>query len=168
MDCKKVKNLLVSYLEGDLSIELRSVVDQHLAVCAGCRMEKELLHKSWETLDDYPAPKVPEDFTYNLMQRIYSEELSKKRMPSYGLPKFVFRPLVPVLTSFLVVVLTFSIFWKRPIWQKQGGAESQAIIVSEQDADIIENLDILENLDLLENVTLLNDLDVVENLNGSA
>ncbi|HAJ56778.1 MAG TPA: hypothetical protein DCL35_03285 [Candidatus Omnitrophica bacterium] len=134
-----------------------------------CREEKELFARAWDLLDDYAAPELSDDFTHSLMRRIYSEEIEKQRAASYGLPRFILRPIVPVLTSFLVVVLTFTIFWKRPAppgsLSKTTYVESTGIITD--DEDIIKDLDIIENLDLLENVKLLTELDIIEELNGS-
>lgn len=43
MKCKDVNELLVPYLDGELSKEEREVVELHLSTCPGCREELEAL-----------------------------------------------------------------------------------------------------------------------------
>ena len=171
MNCHKVQSLLIPFLEGDLSGEAREKVDAHIKLCAVCYKEKELLAQSWQMLDNYDTPKLKEDFTSSLMKKIHLEQ-TKIVNVKYRLPQFTFRPLVPVLASLLIAVLTISLFWNRTI-SKDRLAKISPIVspaVSKQadpliiEDEIIENLDILQNFELLENLNLLSDLDVIENL----
>ncbi|MBI5204530.1 MAG: zf-HC2 domain-containing protein [Nitrospirae bacterium] len=178
MNCRKVKALLVPFLEGDLPGKQREKIESHLELCTHCQRERELLHQSWQMLDNYVAPKLKDDFTPSLMRRIRSEQTKTERV-TYGFPRFILRPLVPVFTVFLIAVLTFLLFWKEPILKDKSDkpmmenklakpipSESGNMVTLVSDEEIIKNLDILENIDLLENVKLLNELDVAENLKG--
>lgn len=178
MNCRKVKALLVPFLEGELPVKQREKVEAHLELCAHCQRERELLHQSWQMLDNYVAPKLKDNFTPSLMRRIRSEQTKTERV-AYRLPRFILRPFVPVFTIFLIAALTFLLFWKEPMLEDKSdkpmmedrlakpiSSESENIVASVSDEEIIKNLDILENIDLLENVKLLNELDVAENLKG--
>lgn len=113
MVCRQVERLLVKFIEGELSGKLKEEVAVHLDSCPGCRKERDLLVESWKALENYTAPKLKEDFTSSLMRRIHFEqaEIIKVR---YKLPRFILRPLVPVLASAFVVVLVCLLFWKKP------------------------------------------------------
>ena len=41
MDCKDIGELLISYLDGELSEEQRKIVELHLSACHSCRKELE-------------------------------------------------------------------------------------------------------------------------------
>lgn len=113
MVCRQVERLLVRFLEGELSEKIKADVSAHLEGCSKCRKERDYLLESWQMLDNLRAPKLKEDFTSTLMRRIHSEQAEFIKV-GYKLPRFVFRPLVPVFGSVFVVVLVFLLFWKKP------------------------------------------------------
>jgi len=113
MVCRQVERLLVKFLAGELSGKLKENVSAHLEGCSGCRKERDYIFESWQMLDNLPAPKLKEDFTPSLMCRIHSEQAEFIKV-GYKLPRFIFRPLVPVLASAFVIVLLCLLFWKKP------------------------------------------------------
>ena len=125
MNCRKIKPLLVSFLENDLSKGCREKVEAHLKVCTNCQKEKELLSKSWQMLDNYAAPKLKDDFTSFLMGKIHSEQEEQEEIVRVRceLPRFSFdfgvRRLAPALASFLIVILIVVLLWKRPVGKEQ-------------------------------------------------
>lgn len=178
MNCRKVKALLVPFLEGDLPAKQQEEVEAHLSSCEHCRRERELFNQSWQMLDNYVTPKLKDDFTPSLMRRIRSEQTKTEKVRNW-FPRFTLQPLVPVFTIVLIAALTFLLFWKGPLPKdmpvkpmpddrlaESVPAEPENVVTQMSDEEIISNLDILENVDLLENVQLLNELDVVENLKG--
>ena len=170
MDCHKVKKVLVPFLEGELSEKLKVNVQAHLKVCVHCQKERELLSKSWQMLDSYVAPKLKDDFTPSLMRRIHSEQ-AKIIKVTYRLPQFSFQRLAPVLTLMLIMVLTFSLFWKNQIGKeklaKVTPPVSREVITAMADEEIIRNLDIYENIEVLENFELSSEFDIVEDWEGA-
>ncbi|MFH0791374.1 MAG: zf-HC2 domain-containing protein [Candidatus Omnitrophota bacterium] len=170
MNCHNVRNLLVSFLDGELSGVRKEEIEAHFKICAACRRERELFSQSWQMLDNYAAPKLKDDFTVSLMRKIHQEQAEIIKV-SYRRPWFVLRPVVPVLASIIVLILTVSVFWKRPTVEmslvKQVSSLNGKIVTVVNDDEIIKNLDILENADLLANIPLLSELEVVENLDDS-
>lgn len=171
MNCHNVKNLLVPFLDGELSGVRKEEIEAHLKICAACRKEKELFSQSWQMLDNYAAPELKDDFTVSLMRKIHQEQ-SEIIKVSYRRPWFVLRPVVPVLASIIVLLLTtVSLFWKKPAVEmnlvKQASSLNGKIVTVVNDEEIIKNLDILENADLLTNIQLLSEFEVVEDLDDS-
>ncbi len=176
MDCPAVKNLLIEFLEGELSGRDKSDIEEHLKDCLSCRQEQEMLSASWQMLGSYRAPKLKDDFTPSLMRRIHSEQ-SEIIKVKYTLPRFIFRQMVPVLASVVMGILIFSWFGKRPqdtqiVKIKPQKTVQVAAKVADKigndkimisDKEIIQNLDVLENLDFLENINLAKELDTIEN-----
>jgi len=171
MDCHRVKKILVPFLEGELSEKLKANVQAHLKVCVHCQKERELLSKSWQMLDSYVAPKLKDDFTPSLMRRIHSEQ-AKIIKVTYRLPQFSLQRLAPVLTLMLIMVLTFSLFWKEQIGKEKlakvtSPVSREAVTITEAvttitDEEIIRDLDIYENIEVLENMELASEFDIVE------
>ena len=125
MNCRKMKLLLVAFLENELSGRRKEKVEAHLKVCTNCQKEKELLSKSWQMLDNYAAPKLKDDFTSSLMRKIRSEQEEETEIVrvTYKLPRFSFefglRRLAPALALFLVVILIVALLWKKPMDKQQ-------------------------------------------------
>ncbi len=165
MDCSVVKNLLIEFLEGELSGRDKSDIEEHLKDCLSCRQEQEMLSVSWQMLGSYRAPKLKDDFTPSLMRRIHSEQ-SEIIKVKYTLPRFIFRQMVPVLASVVMGILIFSWFGKRPQDTRIAKIKPQKTVqvaAKVADKEIIQNLDVLENLDFLENINLAKELDTIEN-----
>ncbi|MDD5686675.1 MAG: hypothetical protein PHE88_02435 [Elusimicrobia bacterium] len=169
MNCKKVKKLMVPLLEGDLSGKCKEKVEVHINACIYCKKERELISKSWQILDSYVTPKLNDGFTASLMQKIHSERTKIVKV-SYKTPKFIFWRLVPALASFIIMVFTFSIIWKRRISKEQldkiNNNAAQQAVTTITDEDIIRNLDLYENTELLKNYKLVSELEVVESLDN--
>ena len=182
MNCKKVKNLLNDFLEGGLSKGLLEEVQLHLANCPHCQKEKELFSKTWQMLDFYAAPKLKDDFTSSLMKKIHLEQVKIVKV-AYKAPQFSFRRLAPILAPLSMLILIFSLFFNKSIYNnnkltrdtnKLAKASSSVVVSVSQkfeakgtvsvvsDQEVIENLDILQNMELLDNMNLLSELDIVE------
>ena len=63
MDCKDISELLISYLDGELTEEQKEIVELHLSACPRCRRELESLsatqhrlHQSFEMVANKAAP----------------------------------------------------------------------------------------------------------------
>lgn len=56
MDCIRVKTLLVSFLEDEISSVLKAGVESHLETYQDCRRERVVLANSWQILDAYEDP----------------------------------------------------------------------------------------------------------------
>lgn len=66
MDCQKVVELLPAYQENDGPQRIQADISTHLAACANCQKEADLLSKSWELLDRVsqiePSPGFRNEF----------------------------------------------------------------------------------------------------------
>lgn len=73
--------LLFAYLEGELSLIQRQVVEAHLRTCAVCRQELDLLHQTVHILQKLPLMTTPANFVDKLRWRL--EEKGKQRHDAY-------------------------------------------------------------------------------------
>lgn len=70
MNCKEVKDLLVSYEEGHLDADTRASIADHLRICADCRREQamvaEVLEQVINTSPELPDPAIEVAFLREL------------------------------------------------------------------------------------------------------
>ena len=75
--CKQVKNHLPDYLEGDLSLDDRASVDEHIGQCADCAIEVHEMEETVLLLRGLPEPEIPPMIAANVMRRIRSGETER-------------------------------------------------------------------------------------------
>ena len=81
MECKDIDEMLISYLDGELTNEEKEVVELHLSTCPRCRRELEMLSATQYRLRQSfaaRASKAPSPRAWaGLQQRLVAEEQSK-------------------------------------------------------------------------------------------
>jgi hypothetical protein len=103
MNCRKVKNLLSSYIDSELSGPLQEKVAQHLKDCPACRkLEMDLRMLAVAPFKQADYLKAPEHIWSTIRDRIIEKETKKA-----GLLQRVFTPFLirkPVL-AFATITL---------------------------------------------------------------
>ena len=105
MDCEEIKSLLFDYLTQRLDDELHKQVELHLKTCRTCQKEIEELTKLLKLLDIAKSPRLPEDFTKKVMERIETEvPLPKESLWQRWLNalSYFLRP-IPVLATTVII-----------------------------------------------------------------
>lgn len=70
VDCYKVRGELSNYLEGDLTLELRRQIENHLASCSHCTAVYDGMRNVVTLLGDERVVELPEGFSRRLYQFI--------------------------------------------------------------------------------------------------
>lgn len=129
---------LADYLEGDLALDKRALVDAHLDSCETCAQEVREMQQTIRLLRALPQPEVPPMITANVMRRIRAGETQPsfleriQRMFGGVLePSFVL-PASAVAVAALVVVVI------------QGGGPLSRSLVAEERAEPTVRMDGLE------------------------
>ncbi|MEO0021939.1 MAG: anti-sigma factor [candidate division WOR-3 bacterium] len=91
MKCSKVRKLLSRFLDNELSGPGQEAVIRHLAECAGCRQEYELLQSDHRLLQSATVPEISPYFTARTLARI------RTLKPAPVLPKLVWQTAVSLL-----------------------------------------------------------------------
>jgi hypothetical protein len=110
-----VKSCLADYLEGDLSLDKRALVDAHLDACADCAGEVDQMRRMIRLLRLLPEPETPPMIAAHVMRRIRAGEsrpgLVTRFMHTLGGildPGFVL-PAAVIATAAMVLVV-----WQDP------------------------------------------------------
>ena len=82
MNCARVRSHLGDHLEGDLELQFRARVDEHLGRCASCAAELSELRSTVALLRSLPAPQPPGELAGEVMQRIDAGEGRMRRTPA--------------------------------------------------------------------------------------
>lgn len=109
MNCQKIEDLLSAYLEGELSLEEKSTVEEHLRTCPRCASLYQEIKQATESLDDFPEAEMSEE----LVQRLYKIPQPKKKFRLNF--DFLLRPsLQPVLAAATVLLVIISFYFFNP------------------------------------------------------
>ncbi|WP_353948715.1 zf-HC2 domain-containing protein [Sporolactobacillus sp. Y61] len=71
---KKYLALMNKVMDGEATISEREELDQHLASCDSCRNYFHELQLSTELLHQLSRPRLPDDFTQHVMERLPAEK----------------------------------------------------------------------------------------------
>ncbi|HUU42806.1 MAG TPA: zf-HC2 domain-containing protein [Planctomycetota bacterium] len=146
--CEEMRELLGGHLDGELSVEDRARLDEHLAGCEACRRELAETARVWEALGVLEGIAPAAD----LAERVYRRVLTTRRVESVWRRSW-FYPLATAAT--LLVALTVGYYLTPPatvskVEPTQATGDLPAL--TGETAEIVRNLDLLEELDVLENL----------------
>ncbi len=107
-----VKRNLADYLEGDLDLETRAVVDSHLAHCETCARHVREMQQTIQLLRRLPEPETPPMIAADVMRRIRAGETRPGfferlhgRLVAILEPSFVLPASAMAAAALVVVVL---------------------------------------------------------------
>jgi anti-sigma factor RsiW len=165
MKCSDIRNLLSLYLDDALDEPERGRVAAHLAGCADCRREAEILSKSWEMLGELdeiePNPFYVSRFYARLAERRpwYAPWVDALRSLSAR------RRLLPALAAVcLVAVIGIGVV---QVQLKRAGQERLAAAhLNGLDPELFESFELAENLDLINELEYLPDIEIIQALDA--
>jgi hypothetical protein len=116
MDCRTVRDYLSSYLDHDVSLQIRPRLDQHFELCSTCRQELAQLHKSTAWVRDFPLIEPSHMFLQHVRERV-------ENLPPQSRPPF-FRRLAAAIplqaAAALAVVVGAALVWQVTphVWRR--------------------------------------------------
>ena len=148
MNCQRIENNLIAYLDGKANPSQRREVETHLAECAACRERAEQFRALWGVLDELPVISPSPSFDAAVRAHVLREP-RRAGFWSWLVPS----PRVAFAVTALVV---FSV-WLSSLPPAHPPA-AVAVQSSEADFKMIEDLPVLENYDVLANFDALSEL----------
>jgi len=116
MNCHKIKELINDYIDQTIPAENSKKIEEHLKSCHSCKEEYLSLKEVVTALNDLPQVSPPQDFTQNIMSRIFKDQI---RIHPYWLsylkrgifaPRSSFRLTGRVALTTAVIILFALIF----------------------------------------------------------
>jgi hypothetical protein len=109
MDCDRIEELLSPYLEDELALEERHLVDSHVHSCADCAELLSLMRQTRESLASFPEIDVNE----NLVEKLY--EIPQKRKKFRIVKDFLLHPsFQPIMAAATVLLVCVSFYAFHP------------------------------------------------------
>lgn len=112
MRCRTAQRHLVTLLDGELTAEPTSRLNEHLAACASCVRVEQELRQTGELIQTAPGLTPTPDFTERLLRRV-AQEAPEARAASVWRRTWVPRVAVPAVTV-LVAALIFLTVYQPP------------------------------------------------------
>ncbi|HOO46844.1 MAG TPA: zf-HC2 domain-containing protein, partial [Deltaproteobacteria bacterium] len=109
MNCKDVRENLSMYIDDMLDKQIRTLVEEHLAVCEACRQEHESLVRVIEELKVAGTMKAPEGFLETLHERLDEPSYWERIKELLFVPAQIKIPLEFAALS-VVAVLVFTVY----------------------------------------------------------
>jgi len=103
MNCLIIDRLY-AYLDGDLSPTEKEEADRHFASCESCRIALATRNRIAKTAESLPAFKIPEDFSAQIMARIPSAQVRRRRK-TWGWPAAIAAGAVTITSGFFLTAL---------------------------------------------------------------
>jgi hypothetical protein len=127
------RELLVAYLDGELSPEDGAVVESRLAGDDSFRRELQELQRAWDALNQLPRPTADEDFTRTTLEMVAIAAQEDVQAATTALPSRRRRYAARVLGLVVAAVVA--------------GALLARLIWPDRNDELIANLPIIENID---------------------
>jgi len=108
MECKETHFLLNDYLEGSLSSDDKTRVEQHLSGCESCRRDLKEIKLISDMLTQDRVPEMEEQFWINFLPQVRSR-IEKQRKPTRTLVPRT-RLVLGFLSILLVAIISFQLF----------------------------------------------------------
>jgi anti-sigma factor RsiW len=165
MNCSDIRNLLSLYTEDALEEPERGRVAAHVAGCAECRREAEILSQSWEMLGELdeiePNPFYVSRFYARLAERKpwYAPWVDAIRSLSAR------RRLLPALAA-VCLVAVIGIGVVRVQLKSSEQERLAAAHLNGLDMELFESLELAEHLDLMQALEFLPDLEIIQALDA--
>ena len=145
MKCQEAANELIAYLDRRANSADRKQLEEHLSICAPCRLRAEEFRKVWNVLDEVPMVEPSLGFDARMRARIAEEP--RPRWFNWLVPQ-------PRLAFAMALLLALSVWMvQRP--QDNAGLAAQK---EHEQFQVIKNLDVLENYDVLSKFDALDEV----------
>ncbi len=92
MECKNIEKLLIDYIEGELSPEVKQKVEEHLSACVICQKQKQEIERVFSVFDQ---DQVPEPNWLTILNRIKKQAKARR---------FIYLPyLIPIAAAAILL-----------------------------------------------------------------
>ncbi|HIE28537.1 TPA: zf-HC2 domain-containing protein [Candidatus Poribacteria bacterium] len=97
LNCQKIDNRLVHFLNGELPPPEHNFVDNHLVDCTVCQSEYEQLNNTMAALRHLPQPEPTADLVWRIRSRLEEQQHIEPNMPLFDLITLIFSKITTAL-----------------------------------------------------------------------
>jgi anti-sigma factor RsiW len=146
--CEEFRELLVAEAAGELSLEDRAQVREHLATCLGCAEMAEGQRMLWKAMDAWEAPPISPNFNARLMSRVESETTGMWERWLRRWRPFLVHKGLPVAAAVALTVTLLVVGGQRTKGPSPapGNVFEKASVAPDQAEGVLEDLETLQEL----------------------
>jgi hypothetical protein len=162
--CVSLERKLVEYLDGRAKPADRHAVEQHLSVCASCRLRADEFRAVSSVLDDLPAISPSPAFDASLRARIAAEPARRSFWSWPAAAGWLPSPRLAFAVTSLIAI---------SVWMSSGGRVVPGPAVSGQTIEpdkisVESEFGMIRDLPVLENYDVVSKFDALSELPGPA
>lgn len=118
MNCKNIKDRFPDFLTGELDVEAKQVVTDHISSCASCREELENLNETWTKLGVLPEEQPAESLRGNFYTMLESYKAGLQQEKTFAWRKlkgrlsqglWLRRPAYQFAFTIIVLLIGFTV-----------------------------------------------------------
>ncbi len=159
MKCREFESHAIAYLDGKLPAAQRSAVEQHLAVCAGCRERVEGFASVMGLLGEWRGIEPSPFFQTRLAARWQAEPVSEGWWQRLWRERLTRPAAAPAFAVALAVVMVVGVVVLRyspsPLVQEPGGTSEVTLATASAEEPLYQDLPLLEDYEVLQNFEVL-------------
>jgi len=149
--CRRVRDNLAAYLDGEVKGGARQIIREHLAECEACRRHLEELKETWRLLDQLEAPIVHRKFAEEVVTRA-REQAVAGRLGRWERLTGMRGILSGVAASMAAAVFLFGLYISsKPLGDVPAPVERECILY----LDVLDHLEALENMEMVRHMQQL-------------
>ena len=78
-NCEKFRNMICTYVDGELSESDQSLLFEHIKTCYECKTELDMMQKTRECLKNMPVMPLPEGFSEAFRKNLTNDEIKETK-----------------------------------------------------------------------------------------
>ncbi len=150
MNCKKIKKILLLYVDNMASAEEKEALAVHIKECAQCKAVLGEYENTWKLLDAEEPIEPRPDYVSRFWTALAKEETWQKRLLD-GVRSLVLTRRA-AYGCVVALVLFMGIHTSRLYYMDITQTRSLLINMSEEELEMIDNFELIANLDFFENI----------------
>ncbi len=153
MNCRRLENVMMEYLDGVLDAGERAHVESHLASCTDCQARVEGFRRVSQALESWETPETSPWFNARLRRRIAAYEASRWDWRAQF--RFLLKP------SYAAAMATMIVAGSIALWNVGPGPAPSPVITEHQRVQhqkMEEIIPLVDDYEILANFEVLTDL----------
>jgi predicted anti-sigma-YlaC factor YlaD len=165
MECQDIKDLLLSYMEGDLNTAQNQAVCQHLKHCLFCRQELLIYEKSWSLLDKWTDLDPEPGYVSRFWNRLEEQKPWYVQCKEWFKGAVMDQHWIPVGVTVCIVLMVGILTYRSTF--SANSTPSLLANLSVEDMELLLDYDLVEDYEIVQDLGFLEDWDVIETMEGS-
>lgn len=105
MECSEISNLIMKYVDGDISEVERKLLNKHKLSCERCNQEFEMMTEMIKCINELPEVSPPYDFEAKVMSKISKQRVRSSMLNmligAVGMLAFAYYMIIFVILPFI-------------------------------------------------------------------